>query len=737
MIREEEPQKPSTLLSTMAVEVRTGVAMHRDSEAAKLIRTIRGDLDWIVMKALEKDRNRRYETASGLARDIELHLIAETVQARPPSASYRFTRWVRRNKAMFAAAAGIAFALLVGTGVSLWQAVRAKGALSELQASAPAFIAMARGLAAREQFDEALEKLDVAIRLRPNAPDYLLAKANLLQSQFRFTEAVDYYVKALRLRPGDKQAEMNAALCRKLETEAAGQPKLSRESLRELFTTMVDQQRSAGEIMKVGRLLGEENKLLLSYWLERLRDFPIPPETPLERRLTIDEAGSMALDLTGTGIADLSQLKDMPLERLFLTGCGKVKDLTPLSGMPLRHLYLGSSASGARGCKITDLSALRGLRLVTLDINGLDLADISPLSGMPLEWLNLGGTSVRDLSPLKGMPLKYLDCTQIKARDFSVLAGAPITELNVNFNRIDDLSFLHGMPLKTLSVGCFYANGFEVLSHIPTLEKVVLPNGTPNLPLKELEAIAKLRDHPVLRSIQISGNREDLTLGVKTDGKDHFWIKFDADLKLRRAIFQIAGEGAQFNRLISTWMVILPNLPVTDITPLQGVPISTLELGGTLVTDLSPIRTIPLGHLGIGGTKVTDLGPLCGHLTLSELWLDYTNITDLRALSGCTRLSTLWLSGTKVTDLNPLRNLKLKQLLLDKCKPGIDLSPLADIATLEELVLPPAPKNLEVLRNHPNLKFLSYRWEGGADRVAQTAEEFWVENPPTKKDEIR
>jgi WD40 repeat protein/serine/threonine protein kinase len=119
-IREQEPKKPSTFLSTMAFELRTAVAQHRRADSAKLIGQIRGDLDWIVMKALEKDRSRRYETANGLAMDIQRHLADEPVRARPPSRVYRFRRLVRRNKLAFFATAAVAAALIGGLSFSIW-----------------------------------------------------------------------------------------------------------------------------------------------------------------------------------------------------------------------------------------------------------------------------------------------------------------------------------------------------------------------------------------------------------------------------------------------------------------------------------------------------------------------------------------------------------------------------------------------------------------------------------------
>ncbi len=119
-IREDEPMRPSTRLSTMADADLTAVAKQRQSDPGKLPRFIRGDLDWIVMKCLEKDRRRRYETANGLVRDIQRHLNSEPVSAFPPGATYRFQKMVRRNKLAVAGIGGVATALLLGLGVSTW-----------------------------------------------------------------------------------------------------------------------------------------------------------------------------------------------------------------------------------------------------------------------------------------------------------------------------------------------------------------------------------------------------------------------------------------------------------------------------------------------------------------------------------------------------------------------------------------------------------------------------------------
>ena len=116
IIREEEPPKPSTRLSS--IDTLPSVAANRHTEPARLSKDVRGELDWIVMKALEKDRNRRYETASGFAADIERHLHDEPVEAGPPSAAYRLKKFIRRNKAGVLAGSAIVAALVLGLTVA-------------------------------------------------------------------------------------------------------------------------------------------------------------------------------------------------------------------------------------------------------------------------------------------------------------------------------------------------------------------------------------------------------------------------------------------------------------------------------------------------------------------------------------------------------------------------------------------------------------------------------------------
>ncbi len=167
ILRVQEPPRPSVRLRALPVPERARLAETRGVEAHRLPSLLQGDLDWIVMKALEKDRSRRYETANGLAMDIQRHLNNEPVVARPPSRLYRFRKLVRRNRGVFAAGAAVAAALVSGLGTSTWLFLREREALQ-------------RALAAEQQ----------QARLRLEAEERgKISAAALLISQERFDEA--------------------------------------------------------------------------------------------------------------------------------------------------------------------------------------------------------------------------------------------------------------------------------------------------------------------------------------------------------------------------------------------------------------------------------------------------------------------------------------------------------------------------------------------------------------------
>jgi tetratricopeptide (TPR) repeat protein len=155
IIYEEEPPKPSTRLAD-SKETLPSISAQRQTEPARLTKLVRGDLDWITMKCLEKDRNRRYATASGLASDIHRYLTDEPVQACPPSAVYRFGKFARRNRARLTVAGVVLFLLILLGVAGGWimrdRAARRLGAEAEARAALREAVELQKG----EKWPEAL-----------------------------------------------------------------------------------------------------------------------------------------------------------------------------------------------------------------------------------------------------------------------------------------------------------------------------------------------------------------------------------------------------------------------------------------------------------------------------------------------------------------------------------------------------------------------------------------------------
>jgi len=184
IIREDEPPKPSTRLSTLG-DALTDIAKHRNAEPGQLCRIVRGDLDWIVMKSLEKDRTRRYETANELAGDIERSLADEPVVAGPPSTFYRMRKFIRRNRALVTSVAVVLIVLMAGIVASTIFAVgqararaeadKARGAESQQRQ-----IAEAERKQANELRDNTLREAYVAnigfARVKIGEGDFFMAR---------------------------------------------------------------------------------------------------------------------------------------------------------------------------------------------------------------------------------------------------------------------------------------------------------------------------------------------------------------------------------------------------------------------------------------------------------------------------------------------------------------------------------------------------------------------------------
>jgi serine/threonine protein kinase/tetratricopeptide (TPR) repeat protein len=166
LIREQEPPRPSTRLST--TDALPSLAANRGLEPKKLSGLVKGELDWIALKALEKDRNRRYESASAFAADVQRYLADEPVLACPPSAGYRLRKFARKNRAALTTMATIALVLVAGIAVSTWQAFRATWAEQKMGK------ALGQARQAKAQADKALNESEEARRQAQAVTKYLV-----------------------------------------------------------------------------------------------------------------------------------------------------------------------------------------------------------------------------------------------------------------------------------------------------------------------------------------------------------------------------------------------------------------------------------------------------------------------------------------------------------------------------------------------------------------------------------
>jgi serine/threonine protein kinase/tetratricopeptide (TPR) repeat protein len=222
IIREEEPPRPSTRISTLG-QAATTVSHQRKSDPRRLSQLFHGELDWIVMKALEKDRNRRYDTASAFAADVERYLHDEPVHACPPMPSYRLWKFARRHRHAVLAAAAIGLALLGGLAASTWQwhdAVKARELaetrraeaenaaktaraindflVKDMLAAGTPEVAQGRKVTAEEVLDRAAAKVEGAFRDQPQVEAAVrVAIGSAYESLGLWTKAEPHLVRAV------------------------------------------------------------------------------------------------------------------------------------------------------------------------------------------------------------------------------------------------------------------------------------------------------------------------------------------------------------------------------------------------------------------------------------------------------------------------------------------------------------------------------------------------------------
>ena len=262
IVREVEAPRPSAKLSSSGAL--PSIAANRNIEPARLSRLMKGELDWVLLKALEKDRTRRYATANGLARDVQRYLADEVVEARPASTGYRMRKFVRRHKAQVIAASLVVLALLAGIGGATFGLVRAEQqrqiaeqALAETEkqrrrAEAGEKLAGERLILVEEQKQEveaekkkAIEEKQVAQAVSNFLQNRLLGQTDALNQANALLKAGESIAKA-KVNPTIRELLDRAALGLAPETINASFPKQPRLQA-ELLQTIGDTYRGIGE----------------------------------------------------------------------------------------------------------------------------------------------------------------------------------------------------------------------------------------------------------------------------------------------------------------------------------------------------------------------------------------------------------------------------------------------------------------------------------------------------------
>lgn len=426
---------------------------------------------------------------------------------------------------------------------------RAEDALAQLRAKAPVYAALAEARIRELELKDALAHSTQAVEKAPTNASFWALHANVLQSLYRFDEAIQAYEQALRLDPDYPHARENIELSRRIINLYGMEPgaaSLYRQTLRPVY-------RVQGRFGEAAALSVEEQKdfeFVLEEWTPRFQ------QTGLEARIDVLRDGSLRLRHTRRmrSLDPLAQLRDMPLRVVELDNASiddisalegfrltalilsrtEVSDLKPLTGMPLELLNVLNT-------RVTDISPLAGMPLTRLNLSGTRVSDLSPLTGMAITNLNIEGTSVTDISPLRGMPLEHLNADSVDGLDLSVLVGMPLQRLMIFNTGVTDLSPLRGMSLTSL---CAVRNPFSDLTPLAGMPLTSLIIGETGV-----------RDLTPLEGMPLT------VLDIR------------------------ATE-------------------VRDLTPLKGMPLVNLDIRRTEVRDVTPLKGLPLRQLRLSTGKI-------------------------------------------------------------------------------------------------------------------------------------
>ena len=405
------------------------------------------------------------------------------------------------------------------------ETMRAEQAVGDLKLTAPTIHALAKTRLAEGSFEESIKQIDAALQLDPNNTDYHLFRANAFELWLKLDEAIKEYQLVLTLRPGDRFAEANLALCRQLAGEVTA-PAVPRAKIHHTLLAAFQQQQRGTDAALLEKIMtaSEED---LSRQLDQLSS-----NSPVKKkggRVFRKPDGTLRVVLDHLNIRDLSVIEGRWISELSMNH----SDIANLHGLPAAFLKVLSLT----GTKVNNLASLRGLPLQSLSLEQSPVVDLSALKDMPLTYLSVGFTRVADLAPLAGSTsLATLDLSRTRVTDLSPLSSCrALKRLVLNECKITNLAPLEALqlaefiynegpfavtdavsiaplrahPLVKLSLGGTRIADFSLLGGNATLEEIMLPYLYSDLQnqakLDSSPTIQTLRHFPKLKQISVWG----------------------------------------------------------------------------------------------------------------------------------------------------------------------------------------------------------------------------------------
>ena len=424
-------------------------------------------LDAIVRKAMAHDAAQRYQSVPELQADLISYQTGFATTAEKAGFGKQVVLLIKRNRDLGEPRRrGV-----IGTALGAWFVIKvtqernlAEHALAVLKSTGPALIAQAQTLVeAKTKLEEAISKVDIALQIEPQNPEYHLLRAQLLEASLKLNDAMTEFRRVLEFGP-NASASANLELCEVILRSSPPDQDPNSAALHLLVEKLNGEGRIAQAVQLATRI-GSSQKAVsgliqnrLEAW-RKLVNFDKIKET--ERIYN----GGKNVNASSLPLKDLEWVQGLPVEVLNIDHT-QISDLSALKGQHLKEFRAPSTA-------VADLSPLRGMPLRLLTLNECkEISDFSPLDGLPLETFEATYTGLTDLSFLQKSPIKYLSISGTGVRSLAFLAGKPCTRLIVtNCRELADISALRGMPLREVNMdNCASVADVSVLATCTDLE---------------------------------------------------------------------------------------------------------------------------------------------------------------------------------------------------------------------------------------------------------------------------